>query len=85
MIVSFSAAFILFSIIFSPLIAPVISKVIEPYWDGECEECHGGFEAYSVTVDSPSEVPEGDEFDYKLIIENPWTHELRNVQVTLET
>lgn len=83
-VVSFSLAFILFSIIFSPLIAPVISKVIEPYWDGACEECHSGFEPFSITPDSPSEVPDGEEFDYKLIIENPWTHELRNVQVTID-
>ncbi|MGA1793384.1 MAG: hypothetical protein ACMUHM_05490 [Thermoplasmatota archaeon] len=75
---------ILFSILFSPLISPVISKVIEPYWDGECEECHSGFQPFSVTPDSPTEVPEGQEFDYRLIIENPWLHELRNVQVVLD-
>ena len=82
--VSVIAWAVILAVALSPLISPALSKVFEPYWDGECEECHTGFQPFAVVPDSPSEVPEGQEFDFKVHVENPWNHELNDVQVTLD-
>jgi hypothetical protein len=85
MIVIYTAIVTVFLIMVSPLLSPVISAVIEPYWDaGQCEECHSSFQPFNIIPDSPTGVPEGEEFDYKLIIENPWKHDIRDIQVTID-
>jgi hypothetical protein len=85
MIVFSLASVTVFLVLVSPLLSPVISAIIEPYWDaGQCEECHSGFKPFIIIPDTPTGVPEGEDFQYKLIIENPWSHEVRDIQVTLD-
>lgn len=68
----------------SPVVSPLLSQVFPSVSDGECERCHGGFEPFEVIEDSPSEVPGGDEFEYRLMVNNPWQHEVRTVSGTID-
>jgi hypothetical protein len=48
-----------------------------------CEECHSEFEAFSVIIDAPKEVPENHEFDYKVIVKNNGEHEVQGLMAEL--
>ena len=76
--------FTLLFILVIPLAEPALSELFGPYDDGECEECHTGFEPFLVQVDSPSEVPVGYEFYYGLLVQNPWAHDLNDVILTVD-
>ncbi|UCE73279.1 MAG: hypothetical protein JSV56_09620, partial [Methanomassiliicoccales archaeon] len=51
--------------------------------EGDCEECHSDFKAFTLTVDSPSEVPEDYDFEFKVIVRNTGEHEVRNLQAKI--
>ncbi len=50
----------------------------------EGEEGHGGFEAFTLTIDAPSEVPNDYEFDYKIIVRDEWKHEVLGLEAVLD-
>lgn len=53
----------------------------------ECEEGdegHKGFEAFTLTIDAPSEVPDNYEFDYKVIVRDEWKHEVLGLEAVLD-
>lgn len=53
----------------------------------ECEEGdegHGDFEAFSLTIDAPTEVPDDYEFDYKVIVRDEWKHEVLGLEAMLD-
>lgn len=77
-------AIMLVLVLCAPLLSPVLSTVVRPYSSGECEECHTGFEPFKVKPDSPTEVPNEYEFEAGLLLENPWTHELKDIIVELD-
>ncbi|MGA1848354.1 MAG: hypothetical protein ACMUHB_03345 [Thermoplasmatota archaeon] len=79
-----STGLMILLILLSPLLAPVLSDLVKPFSDGECEECHTGFEPFIIIPDVPTEVPESTQFEYRMIVENPWAHELRNLVVSLD-
>lgn len=68
----------------SALVPVVLSKLHRDISEGECEECHTGFEPYLIQVDSPTEVPEDHEFDFGLLVQNPWSHELRHLTLSVD-
>lgn len=49
-----------------------------------CESCHSEFKACTMTIDAPQEVPENYDFEYKVIVGNPWEHEVQNVEAVLD-
>ena len=49
-----------------------------------CKSCHSSFKAFTMTLDAPKEVPESYDFEYKVIVGNPWKHELQNVEAVLD-
>lgn len=52
----------------------------------ECDagdEGHKGFEAFTLTTDAPSEVPDNYEFDYKVIVRDEWKHEVLGLEAIL--
>jgi hypothetical protein len=51
---------------------------------GECESCHSGFEAFTLTPDAPSEVPMNYSFEYKIIVRNTWKHTVKELEATLD-
>jgi hypothetical protein len=74
----------LLAVLLSTLLPMAFSEFFKPFSDGECEECHTGFEPYVIQVDSPSEVPDGYEFEFGLLVQNPWSHELRDLILILD-
>ncbi len=52
--------------------------------DDECESCHSEFEPFQVVVDAPSEVPESQEFDYKVIVRNNGDHEVTDLEAIID-
>ncbi len=83
-IIGFMTLITLLFILVLPLAEPALSELLGPYEDGECEECHTEFEPFMVQVDSPSEVPAGYEFDYGLLVQNPWAHDLNDVTLIVD-
>lgn len=71
-------------VLISTLVPEVISTFSKNYSNGECEECHTGFEPFITQVDSPTEVPETHEFDFGLLIQNPWAHDLNELVLTVD-
>lgn len=51
--------------------------------DEGCEDCHSEFNAFTLTVDAPSEVPEDYEFEFKVIVRNHGEHEVQGLQALL--
>jgi hypothetical protein len=52
--------------------------------DQECEECHSEFEPFIVVIDAPSEVPNGFDFDYKVIVRNNGEHEVQDLEAIID-
>jgi uncharacterized protein affecting Mg2+/Co2+ transport len=52
--------------------------------DDGCEECHSEFEAFSVIIDAPQEVPSDYEFDYKVIVRNNGEHEVQDLEAIFD-
>ncbi len=75
---------ILLTVLIATLVPEVFSEYYRPFSDGECEQCHSGFEPYVAQVDSPREVPEDHEFDFGLLVQNPWAHELRHLKLQVD-
>lgn len=74
----------LLAVLTSTLVPEVMSEFDKDFSDGECEECHTGFEPYTIQVDSPTEVPVGQEFEFGLLITNPWSHDLRHLRLIVD-
>ncbi len=83
-LIKFTTLVIIAVVALSPLLSPVLSNVVKPYSDGECEECHTGFEPFNVLMDSPTGVKEGEDFEFKVIVINPWVHEIRDLVVEMD-
>jgi uncharacterized membrane protein len=49
----------------------------------DCEECHSEFDAFIVTIDAPSEVPENYDFEYKVIVRNNGEHDVQDLQAVI--
>ncbi|MEE9151884.1 MAG: hypothetical protein V3U20_08655 [Thermoplasmata archaeon] len=49
-----------------------------------CEECHSDFEAFSITIDAPSEVPEDYDFEFRVIVRNHEEHEVRDLEAVID-
>ncbi len=71
-------------VLISTLVPEVLSELNKTYSDGECETCHTEFEPFITQVDSPTEVPETMEFEFGLLVQNPWAHELNNLVLTVD-
>ncbi|UCE37570.1 MAG: hypothetical protein JSW00_19305 [Thermoplasmata archaeon] len=53
----------------------------------ECEEGdegHEDFEAFTLTIDAPSEVPDNYEFEYKVIVRDEWKHDVLGLSALLD-
>ncbi|MFW3146929.1 MAG: ferric reductase-like transmembrane domain-containing protein [Thermoplasmatota archaeon] len=78
-IVALLTAVMVLSAFGSMLLSPVISKFVKPLDEGECDECHNGFEPYELTIDSPEEVPVDHEFEFRIRVENNWKHDIDSI------
>jgi hypothetical protein len=54
-----------------------------PLDNDDCEECHSEFNAFTVTIDAPSEVPENYDFEYKVIVRNNGEHDVQSLQAVI--
>jgi hypothetical protein len=52
--------------------------------DEECVDCHSEYEAFEVIIDSPSEVPENFDFEYKVIVRNNEEHEVQDLRAFID-
>ena len=77
----FLSIIVIVVVVFFPL--PDISDTIIAQEEG-CVSCHSGFKAFTMTIDAPQEVPEKYDFEFKVIVGNPWDHELQNVEAVLD-
>ncbi len=48
-----------------------------------CDSCHSGFTAFSITIDAPTEVPTGHEFQYKAIVKNTGSHDVLDLKAKI--
>ncbi len=79
----FQAIFFASILLITGLIIPPFDISSYPLDNDDCEECHSGFSAFTVTVDAPSEVPESYDFEYKVIVKNNGEHDLLNLQAVI--
>ena len=68
----------------STFISPVVSTFLPPAQEGECDECHDGFEPFEIVLDHPTEVPAGISFEFKVHMVNGGNHEVRNPYAVLD-
>ncbi|UCG70875.1 MAG: ferric reductase-like transmembrane domain-containing protein [Thermoplasmata archaeon] len=71
-------------IVFVVLIPPGSFSAPFSQTQQECEECHSEFEAFRVIIDSPREVPEDYEFEYRVIVRNDGEHEVRDLEAVID-
>lgn len=71
-------------IIFVVLIPPASFSAPFSNTQQECEECHSEFEAFRVIIDSPKEVPEDYDFEYRVIVRNDGEHEVKDLEAVID-
>ncbi len=49
-----------------------------------CEECHSNFNAFTLIIDAPKEVPETYDFDYNVIVKNREEHTVQGLEAILD-
>ncbi|MDP6155218.1 MAG: ferric reductase-like transmembrane domain-containing protein [Candidatus Thermoplasmatota archaeon] len=80
-------ALVLAMLFISPFAAPAITTGTPLEDNGECGSCHSGFIPFSTIPDVPVEVPENNDFEYRLRVENNWKHEVKELSaiINIET
>ncbi len=78
--VAITTAIILASIIATPLLN---SQGIIDFNRAGCGSCHSGFTAFTITIDAPTEVPTGHEFQYKAKVKNSGSHEVHDLKAKI--
>lgn len=66
------------------LIPPMSFSIPLSNTNGECEECHSDFEAFTLTIDAPKEVPVNYDFDYKVIVKNQGEHTVKDMEAIID-